>query len=278
MKPVNPDIKLEVLISAYRVEGLRRVARLSHPQVEGVRYLVSWQPAGDDESDIPDELVVRDDFDISITHSVGSACNRNNAIEHSTGPLLMISDDDLSYTEEQLLGVIAYFESYKKCDLACFRYYSAEAPRNYPDKPFPLRRPAKGYYPVEFELVLRRRLLDWGVRYNEWFGVNHEFIAGEGDIFLHDLLSRGANGWYVPFTICTHHGDTTGDRMGLTPDFIRVKGAVFLHLHPWTWRLRMWIHALRARKTYPGGARAYRRAWITGVADAKRLKVYSCKP
>ena len=141
MKPLNPEIKLEVLISAYGAEGLRRIARLPHPQVDGVHYLVSWQPAGADVTDIPDELVVRDDFDLTVTETVGSACNRNNAIEHSTGPLLMISDDDLSYTGEQLQGVIAYFDSYKKCDLACFRYHCAEAPRHYPDKPFPLRKP-----------------------------------------------------------------------------------------------------------------------------------------
>lgn len=277
MKPLNPEIKLEVLISAYGAEGLRRIARLPHPQVEGVHYLVSWQPAGADVTDIPDELVVRDDFDLTVTETVGSACNRNNAIEHSTGPLLMISDDDLSYTGEQLQGVIAYFDSYKKCDLACFRYHCAEAPRHYPDKPFPLRKPVKGYYTVEFELVVRRRLLETGVRYNEWFGVNQEFIAGEGDVFLHDLLHKGANGWYVPFAICTHHGNTTSDRMGDKAEFIRVKGAVFLHTHPLTWRPRMWMHAWRARNTFPGGSRAYRRAWMTGVADARRLKVFSCR-
>ena len=83
MKPLNPEIKLEVLISAYGAEGLRRIARLPHPQVEGVHYLVSWQPAGADVTDIPDELVVRDDFDLTVTETVGSACNRNNAIEHS---------------------------------------------------------------------------------------------------------------------------------------------------------------------------------------------------
>lgn len=278
MKPENTAIKLEVLISAYGIEGLRRIVRLSHPRVDGVRYLVSWQPAGADESDIPAELIARDDFGLYVTDTVGSARNRNNCLEHCTGSLLMISDDDLSYTEEQLTGVIDYFDHNESCDLACFRYDSSEAPRPYPQTSFSLRKPAKGYYPVEFELVLRRRLLETGVRYNEWFGVNQEFISSEGDVFLHDLLHKGANGRFVPFTICTHHGDTTADRLGNTPAFIRVKGALFLHLHPATWLLRMLVHAWRARATYAGGGTAYCRAWMKGVVDACRLRVYRRQP
>lgn len=274
-KTESDEIRLEVLISAFGVKGLKSIASLEHPRVPGVHYLVSWQPDGASHADIPEELSSRLDFKIFTTCTTGLAVNRNNALDHATAPLLLISDDDLSYKASQLKGIIAYLDSYKQCDLATFRFDSTKVSKWYPEKPCRLDRPSKGYYVTSFEIALRRKVLEkTGVRFNEWFGVNQEFIAGEEDVFLHDLIKAGARGWYVPFTICRHDGDTTSEREGDTSAFIRVKGAVFRHTHPWTWRLRMYVHAYRARRTFPGGFGAYCHAWLTGVRDARRLGVF----
>lgn len=267
--------ELEVMICAYGADGLRRIACNAHPQLPGVRYLVSWQPAGADISAIPAEIVTRTDFVVHITDSNGLSRNRNNALEHATAPLLLISDDDVSYTADGLKAVLAFFSGNPECDVATFRYESAGAPKWFPVNSFDLRKPAKGYFVTSFEIALRRSILQrTGVRFNERFGINSEFIAGEEDIFIHQLLKNGARGYYVPTVICRHDGDTTCDRMGSEDTFIRVKGAVFTLTHPRTWPLRMLAHAHRERHRFPGGIVAYCRAWLSGARDARDLRLF----
>ena len=276
MNAENTETLLQVLICAYGADGLRRIAQNCHPQVKGVCYLISWQPAGADETDIPRQIAGRSDFGIYITHTSGLSRNRNNALANSSAPLLLLSDDDVSYSADGLTAVIAHFDNNPGCDLATFRYESANAPKVYPGSGFDLRHPAKGYYITSFEIAMRRRLLSaTGVRFNEWFGINSEFGAGEEDLFVHDLLAHGACGSFVPATICRHDNDTTGDRMLYSDAFIRIKGAVFSHIHPHTWLPRMIAHAIRSRRHgFSGGMAAYCRAWLGGVRDARRLGVF----
>ena len=70
-------VKLQVLICTIGAEGIGRVVDSSHPEVEGVEYLVSWQlPDGD--MDVPEALVVRDDVKVCKVNNRGICRNRNN--------------------------------------------------------------------------------------------------------------------------------------------------------------------------------------------------------
>lgn len=51
-------MKLDVAISTYQPQGLQRVADMNLPQVEGVRYVVSWQQHGG--ARIPEQLLRND--------------------------------------------------------------------------------------------------------------------------------------------------------------------------------------------------------------------------
>ena len=69
-------VKLQVLICTIGAEGIGRVVESSHPIVEGVEYLVSWQlPDGD--MDVPEALAVRDDVKVCKVNSRGICRNRN---------------------------------------------------------------------------------------------------------------------------------------------------------------------------------------------------------
>ena len=93
-------VKLQVLICTIGAEGIRRVVESSHPEVEGVEYLVSWQlPDGD--MDVPEALVVRDDVKVCKVNSRGICRNRNNAVRCATAPLCLMSDDDVCYNEKR---------------------------------------------------------------------------------------------------------------------------------------------------------------------------------
>lgn len=54
--------RLQVLVCTLGAEGIRRVCASSHPEVDGVRYLVSWQQP-DGHVDVPEEIKKRNDFE-----------------------------------------------------------------------------------------------------------------------------------------------------------------------------------------------------------------------
>lgn len=259
--------QLEVLICTYGEDGIRRIARASHPQVEGVRWFVNWQMPEDVPARIPGEIEGRDDFKVAVHHDRGSSPNRNHALDLAEGELLLISDDDVTYTAEAMRGVIEAFRRRPECDLLCFRFENGTHHKMYPE--FDLRHPVRGWYPSMVEIALRRKAVG-GHRFNEHFGVCADFPAGEEELFVRGLLRAGVRGRFVPLTVCHHPGFSTGDR--LPPlEMAHTKGAIFLKLFPATWPGRMLTHALRQ----PVGTRlAYVRQWLSGVRDARRKNVF----
>ena len=121
--------KLQVLICTYGSDGIERVASASHPKIEGIEYFVSWQTDGDKE--IPIGLQ-RTDFHILRSATKGLSVNRNIALSKATAPLLLISDDDVDYTEEGLRSVIDAFHRHKDMDIVTFRYESSSHTKYYP--------------------------------------------------------------------------------------------------------------------------------------------------
>ncbi|MDE5872261.1 MAG: glycosyltransferase [Muribaculaceae bacterium] len=272
------DLRLEVMICTYGTEGLRRVAAASHPKMEGVQYLVSFQQdANETEGYIPEELK-RDDFKIVATATKGLAVNRNIALSWASAPLLLISDDDADYTKEGLQAVIDGFQENPDADIIAFRYVSKHSTKHYPQKSVSLSRPPKGYFISSIEIAIRRESVQGKIWFNENFGVGATFPSGEEDIFIKDCLDKGMKGIYVPKTIVRHDGTTTSGRNLMLPSRPQTKGAIFLRLHPHDWPLRMLAHALREiplwRKGIVPSPISYCRYWLKGVRMAHKMKVF----
>lgn len=260
----NEVIKLQALICTLGEAGIQRVAKGEHPRVPGVEYLVSWQlPDGD--ISIPDELL-RSDFKIIKNATRGLSRNRNLSIAEATAPYCLISDDDLDYSADSLEKVIDIFDKNPGLDIATFKYSGADS-KQYPDHSFNLVKPPKGYYVTSFEIGFRQEsILRSGIKFNENFGIGAKFPAGEEDIWIHDLLKRKLKGEFFPITIAHHPGETTGTRRALDPDIIRTKGAVFAHIHPLTWPLRMLTHAWRNHKSKSKmPTHKYLKFWLEGA-------------
>lgn len=263
--------KLQVLIVAYGRKGIESVARLPHPPVEGVEYIVSWQFA-DDPPVVPEVLSQRKDFRVLPTPTRGVSVNRNLTLDAASAPIVLESDDDVYYSEDQLKAVIRAFDDHPEADYIHFRYHSDDYPVDRPDKEFNLRRPPRGWYPGGIEMAFRLDpIRKHGIRFNELFGVGCEFPSGEEDIFVSDVLKAGLNAIYLPVTIVTHPGNSTCMREGESETFIRTKGAMFPIIHPFSWPLRMITHARRFSPSWRERCR-YIRAWLCGVRDIRRIK------
>lgn len=159
-------IQLQVLIVAFGRKGIESVASLPHPQMEGVEYIVSWQ-YGDDAPDVPEALLARPDFRVMPTPTRGVALNRNLTLAAASAPIVLESDDDVSYTPAQLRRVIDAFSQRPDVDFISFMYESDLNPREYPDHEFDLRDAPKGYFIGGIEMAFRPEpFKKLGIRFN----------------------------------------------------------------------------------------------------------------
>lgn len=275
MMAIEPHIELEVLICTYGADGIKRIAQCKHPEIPGVSYLVSWQSSED--IDVPDALL-RKDFKIFHTESKGLSKNRNNAFSRSTAPYLLISDDDIDYSEKGLKSVIESFHKNPDADIITFRYGSIDSKKQYPNKITSLQYPPKGYFVTSFEIALKSASIKGKKWFNENFGIGATFPSGEEDVFIKDCLNAGLKGIFLPITIARHEGATTSERNLMLATRPQTKGAVFLHLHPHDWPLRMISHALREiplwRKGIVPSPLSYCINWLKGARRAKKMKIF----
>lgn len=215
---------LEVLICTYGEEGINRVAAMNLPQVDRVKYLVSWQIANHPVDNLVPPSLLRDDITISPTTSVGLSNNRNHALNEASGDLCLIADDDLTYTPHQLLSIIATFNANPSVDIALFKYSGGDS-KTYPDYEFCLNNEPKGYYITSFEIAFRRQRIDKSLRFDPRLGVGAAMPAGEEAIFIHHALKRGLYCKFFPFIITHHAALTTGTRTP-TPGVLQANGVV----------------------------------------------------
>lgn len=203
--------RLDVLISTMGEAGIRRVASMNLPVVDGVTYIVSWQTAGADPSSLPDDLD-RDDVKVYPTDTVGISINRNLAMSQAVAPLCLTADDDLSYTASQLESVISVFDKHPEVDVASFMYESEDC-KSYPQVETDLKRLPKGFASSAIEVAYRTASVKGRVHYDENFGPgNHLLQAGEDTVFLLDCRRAGLNCRFFPVVITTHRGLSTGFR------------------------------------------------------------------
>lgn len=218
--------RLDVLICTIHADGLRRVAAMGLPHVDGVRYIVSWQMPGDEAAmnvEIPVTLR-RDDIQIHRHDSRGLSRNRNVAFGLSDAPYMLVADDDLSYSAEALSAVIRAFDEDPSLDVAQLMYTPVEKP--YPTHPATITMDSpRGLTVTSFEMALRRRTAGH-LRFNELFGIGSGmFGSGEDPLLMLTAVRSGLNCRFLPVTIARHDGPTTGCRAH-TPEVSAGEGAL----------------------------------------------------
>lgn len=265
--------RLQILIPTIGKKGIDHVVASGRPRIDGVEYLVSWQQP-DEDIPVPEELC-RDDFRIKIIKSRGVARNRNSLLDMITAPLALWSDDTDFNSVKHVDTVLKAFEENPEADLLSFRAHHPYLDKKDPEYSFDYPHLAKGYYLMTSELAMRADRLKGKVRFNEFFGVGAFFPMGEEELYAHDCARAGFKWRYLPLEIVHIPGDCTSARIWNTEGMYRTKGAINLHLHPFTWPLRMLVHSFRYRNV-PGsrGSVWHMKQWMKGVYQALRHNVF----
>lgn len=268
-----PNIKLQILVATFGLDGLSRIASAAgYPRIDSVEYLIGCQ-IGDNPIpspfDIP-EQIRRPDMKIHFYKGKGSPANRNRLFELATAPIVMIADDDLIYDASGISAVIKCFEQHHEIDFATFRFDYSNKTKYYPKCEFDYKRIPRGFWITNFEIALRKKVYS-SIRYDERFGVNALFPAGEEDIYLLKMLKSGAAGRFFPITAGCHPNATTADRLVVNAEFIESKGAVISLYHPHTYRLRILIQAIKYSRLHAGiSALQFRRYAFDGIRKLRQ--------
>lgn len=237
-------LTLDVAIATHGKDGILKVERMLLSARKDVRYVISWQEHED--APVPDLLVSRDDVKIYRLDIRGVSNNRNNAIVHCQGDIILNSDDDLVYEKDAFVKIIKTFENDPGLDLATFRV------KFHKDKPYPpddtrLTVPfPKNYWVSCVEIAFRRERLN-DVRFNPKIGPGApELLCGEDELFVVDAVREGLQCRHIAELICSHPHPSTGDRV--SKGILKSNGFLIHHIYPTTYLLRILLKAYRLRK------------------------------
>ncbi|MDE6009081.1 MAG: glycosyltransferase family 2 protein [Muribaculaceae bacterium] len=284
----NPP-ELEVLIASFGKEGLERLSLLAPPEIPGVRWLVSSQIPDGIFPPLPENLR-RKDICVKFSLSKGLAHNRNLLLDMAKAPLCLIGDDDVIFSSDGLLKIIDTFQKHPEISIAAFKYNSiltndrinpdlslpAVTEKPYPSSPFPLDRPAKGFYISAIEIAFRRTdIIKKGIRFNENFGINAPYPCGEDSIFLSDCLAASLEGSFFPIHIATHLGSSTGTREIAHPAILRTQGVLIPIQYPLSAMPRLVLKAWRSSKassrSFPFCLMHILKGWMDFILYRKKL-------
>lgn len=223
---------IEVLICTIG-RGIEKAAEVLTLPRNDVRYLISFQYSDSSELDyIPDKLKSREDVHVISVRGCGLSANRNNAMKHSTGDIIIFADDDNRYTWKDFDNIADAFENNAYADAICFRSatYDGNFSREFPSVSFELCSPPKGYYVRSCEIALRRN--SKFPEFDTNFGLGSDVLAcGEEEVFIHDLIKQGFKAIYCPVTIVCTAASTTGSFFFKKSSVRRSKGAVLAVIH-----------------------------------------------
>lgn len=265
--PAQPT--LEILICT--IDGrIRSAARVPIPAEHGISYLVSWQrTAASDTIALPQTLQGRKDIRVVTTEGAGLSANRNNALRHAAGDVLLLADDDETFAPDDLHRLRQLVAGHPETDIFLLqnRRTDGTAAKAYPRSPLRYPHMPTGYYPSSCEILIRRSALSRLPRFDLRFGLGSPHLScGEEEIFLNESHRQGATIEYYPLTIATVPTVTTGDLFQTSAAVRRSKGAVLCMLHgPIGAVLRCAKFALSTSASHPGLCLRYLRDMWQGI-------------
>lgn len=194
---------IEVLICSFN-KGIVKIDEILMPQRDDVSYIVSYQYTDERYLDlIPQALTDRSDVHIYKYKGQGLSNNRNQALNHATGDIVMYADDDTRLADDAFDTILATFAKHPDVDVALFQIssYIGRMLKEYPEKETPLHYPLP-YHVSTIEMAFRREKVQGKVRFDERFGLGTKFLtSGEEEIWLYDAVRAGLSLHFFPFKI-----------------------------------------------------------------------------
>ena len=257
---------LDLAMVTHGKEGLKKIGNTLLPPMEGIRYVVSWQ--NHDNGAIPEDIKEREDVEIHRLSIPGLSNNRNNAIEHCQGDIILFADDDVKYSAEGLQKIREVYGGNPHLEFVLFRiilpgYKKYPADKSEIKLPFP-----KNYYVSSVEISYRREKAG-DLRLYPGLGLGApEMEAGEDEFFIISAIKRGLVVSYRNILLGTHPQESTGGK--LRSKVLKGQGFVMSAIYPFSVWLRIILISYRNKKNGKITFRSYIKNLLLGALKGKK--------
>lgn len=238
-------LSLDVAISTYQAEGIKRVEKMLPSPQEGVRYIVSWQQHAN--APVPHSIENRNDVEVYRFDLEGLSNNRNNSLDKCRGDIVLIADDDVEFDKGFSDKIRRSFIDNPDVDLGVFKVKFTKE-KVYPESNCRLGIPLpKNYYCSSIEIAFRRENLS-SLKFWAKMGLgNYYFQCGEDELFLISAIKRGLRCMFFNEEIAVHPSDSTGNKVN--DGILRGQGYIIGLIYPLSSIFRIPIKALRISRT-----------------------------
>lgn len=203
---------------------------------------------------------VKNENDIEIKNSdcrVFSYCekglskSRNRAINKSSGEIIAIADDDMTYCDDYEKIIISAYEKYRNADIIAFHVENSDSERGKKKRKEKKSNFLTSMKIQSVQLTMRREsIIKNNLLFNENFGAGAKWFMGEENIFLYDCLKKGLKIYYVPDTIARLNDSESTWFRGFNKEYFIVKGGVYYEMSKIFCPLFILQFAIRKKKKY----------------------------
>jgi glycosyltransferase involved in cell wall biosynthesis len=203
------DIQWLISTEGKRIHNVENI--LLFPE-NGLTYVVSHQSGNTASDEIPEKLI-RPDVKVYRSEATCLSANRNNALRHATGEILVLGDDDIRLKPAYPKHVLRAFNKHPEIDVACFQIRTGEDEPSY--KVYPKREKRLGNLRSlkkvsSIEITFRRKSIEkQHIRFDERFGLGTTADCGEEFLFLAECLRKGLKIRFFPVYIVEHPSESS---------------------------------------------------------------------
>lgn len=184
------------------------------------------------------------------TAETGVGRNRNLVLDHATGDICILADDDMRFADEYPSIVLQAFRECPQADLLIFNLIEER----------PVRKINRTYSKVTWlnyaqygaaRIAFRRSaIVGSGIRFSLLFGGGARYGSGEDTIFLQECLRKGIRMYTAPYALAElHQGESSSWKAGHRKFFFD-KGAAYACLHPFFFIAFDFLFLIRHMREY----------------------------
>ena len=178
----------------------------------------------------------------------GVSKSRNRLLEHATGDIEVITDDDITFFDDAIKNIEKAYEDDPSADIIIFNLKRGDQILG-SNKSFKYKKLALMSV-CSCQITFRRKSIeDINLRFDEHFGIKAPFVCGEENIFLSDAYNKGLKIKHVPIVVNSHpEEETTGEiwnEIGVVS-----RGALMYRLFPHTYFMYLWYFVITKHKYY----------------------------
>lgn len=183
------------------------------------------------------------------TATRGVGINRNLTLCYSSGDILLLSDDDMCYTDTYREDIIAEFEKHTNADVMIFNIATNNSFRKQKINTKTKKTNFLSRMPYGApRIAIRRTAFE---KSNVWFtllfGGGAKFTNGEDSLFLNDLRKKGLKVWVSSVNIGNIDMSDSTWFKDFNYEFFFNKGAYLEAVHKYTFFIWMLYFAFRVK-------------------------------